>query len=129
MAIKTSKGRENYFALYKSSKRYEANRKLKLQRQLKLQPNNENLRTALSAIRPCRKTPNSPQWSHTDIRQAKLFKEFTGRANPDLFSKNPKVQQSALQNCSRQVFPKWVMTMPKFIDFSIGAQVLAKAGA
>jgi poly-D-alanine transfer protein DltD len=97
LAKSASKSKQNYSAVYKSTNKYEKNRKLKLQRLLKQQPNNEQIKNALSNIRPRRKTPINPQWSHTDIRIAKLFKEFTGRADKALFSSNPKVQSEAVQ--------------------------------
>lgn len=97
MAKSASKSKQNYSAVYKSTNKYEKNRKLKLQRLLKQQPNNEQIKNALSNIRARRKTPINPQWSHTDIRLAKIFKLFTGRADKALFSSNPKVQSEAIQ--------------------------------
>ena len=92
-----SKSKQAYSALYKSSTRWATNRKIKLTRVLKQQPNNEQIKDALANIKYRRHTPNSKTvWSHDNIRIAKLFKEFTGRASADLFSSNPKVQASAL---------------------------------
>ena len=92
-----SKSKQAYSALYKSSTRWATNRKIKLTRLLKQQPNNEQIKDALENIKYRRHTPNGKTvWSHSNIRLAKLFKEFTGRASVDLFSSNPKVQSSAL---------------------------------
>jgi hypothetical protein len=92
-----SKSKQAYSALYKSSTRWATNRKIKLTRVLKQQPNNEQIKDALANIKYRRHTPNSKTvWSHDNIRIAKLFKEFTGRASADLFSSNPKVQAAAL---------------------------------
>jgi hypothetical protein len=92
-----SKSKQAYSALYKSSTRWATNRKIKLTRLLKQQPNNEQIKDALANIKYRRHTPNSKTvWSHGNIRLAKLFKEFTGRASVDLFSSNPKVQAAAL---------------------------------
>ena len=92
-----SKSKQAYSALYKSSTRWATNRKIKLQRVLKQQPNNEQIKDALANIKYRRHTPNTKTvWSHGNIRLAKLFKEFTGRASVDLFSSNPKVQAAAL---------------------------------
>jgi len=92
-----SKSKQAYSALYKSSTRWATNRKIKLTRLLKQQPNNEQIKDALGNIKYRRHTPNSKTvWSHSNIRLAKLFKEFTGRASADLFSSNPKVQSAAL---------------------------------
>ena len=92
-----SKSKQAYAALYKSSTRWATNRKIKLTRVLKQQPNNEQVKDALANIKYRRHTPNTKTvWSHGNIRLAKLFKEFTGRASADLFSSNPKVQAAAL---------------------------------
>jgi hypothetical protein len=92
-----SKSKQAYSALYKSSTRWATNRKIKLTRVLKQQPNNEQIKDALANIKYRRHTPNTKTvWSHGNIRFAKLFKEFTGRASADLFSSNPKVQAAAL---------------------------------
>lgn len=92
-----SKSKQAYSTLYKSSTRWATNRKIKLTRALKQQPNNEQIKDALANIKYRRHTPNGKTvWSHSNIRLAKLFKEFTGRASADLFSSNPKVQAAAL---------------------------------
>lgn len=92
-----SKSKQNYSAMYKSTTRWATNRKLKLTRLLKQQPNNEQIKDALANIKYRRQTPSTKTvWSHSNIRLAKLFKEFTGRASADLFSSNPKVQAAAL---------------------------------
>jgi hypothetical protein len=115
-----SKSKQAYAALYKSSTRWATNRKLKLTRVLKQQPNNEQVKDALANIKYRRHTPNSKTvWSHTNIRLAKLFKEFTGRASVDLFSSNPKVQASAL--AYRPDADKWKVIEGK-VNFSLGAR-------
>jgi hypothetical protein len=97
MASSGSKAKQAYAALYKSSTRWATNRKIKLTRVLKQQPNNEQIKDALANIKYRRHTPTTKTvWSHSNIRVAKLFKEFTGRASADLFSSNPKVQFAAL---------------------------------
>lgn len=77
--------------------RTQANRKRRLERTLKQQPNNQQVVRALQDVGNTRKAPKTPQWSHSAIRLAKLFKLFTGRASHELFSSNPKVQAQALQ--------------------------------
>jgi hypothetical protein len=92
-----SKSKQAYSALYKSTTRWATNRKIKLTRVLKQQPNNEQIKEALANIKYRRHTPNGKSvWSHSNIRLAKLFKEFTGRASAELFSSNPKIQSAAL---------------------------------
>jgi hypothetical protein len=95
-----SKTAENYSALYKSSNRQASNRKRKLERQLKLQPNNEQVKLALKNIGYRRRTPTTPTWSASWIRVAKLFKEFGGRFDRDIMSANADVARAALQKQS-----------------------------
>lgn len=85
---------------YKSTKRMETNRKIKLQRQMKLQPNNKNLEPALAAVMYRRKTPKVSVWSHTAIKTAKLFKLFGGRFDPKMLQADPKISQAALSQQS-----------------------------
>lgn len=103
--------------------RTQANRKRRLERTLKSQPNNTQVQDALGTPGRQRKAPVTPQWSHTAIRLAKLFKEFTGRAPKELFSSNPKVVQAALSTPSTKVF----VNLPQSkVDFSIGARAFMR---
>ena len=116
----SNKARQAYAALYKSSTRWATNRKIKLTRVLKQQPNNEQIKDALANIKYRRKTPTTKTvWSHDNIRIAKLFKEFTGRASADLFSSNPKVQSGAL--AYRRDWDK-VRVIEGKVNFSLGAR-------
>jgi len=120
MASSGSKSKQAYSALYKSSTRWATNRKIKLTRLLKQQPNNEQIKDALANIKYRRHTPISKTvWSHGNIRIAKLFKEFTGRASADLFSSNPKVQAGAIT-----YRPDWdrVKVIEGKVSFSLGAR-------
>lgn len=127
MAKTASKSKQAYFTQYKSSSRWAANRKRKLERQLKLQPGNaEQIKSAIGRISYRRGTPKAPQWSHNAIRIAKLFKYFTGQAPIALFSSNPKLQAAALQyhNPSR-VFDN----LPEGkVSFSLAARAHDKQG-
>lgn len=115
-----SKSKQAYSALYKSSTRWATNRKIKLTRLLKQQPNNEQIKDALANIKYRRHTPNGKTvWSHDNIRIAKLFKEFTGRASVDLFSSNPKVQSGAI--AYRRDWDKMRVIEGK-VSFSLGAR-------
>lgn len=103
--------------------RTQANRKRRLERTAKAQPNNTQVQDALGTPGKARKTPVTPQWSHTAIRLAKLFKEFTGRAPKELFSSNPKIVQSALTTPSTKQF----VNLPQGkVDFSIGARAFMR---
>ena len=105
--------------------RTQANRKLRLLRTQKAQPNNKQVELALLDTGSKRKAPVTSQWSHSNIRLAKLFKEFSGRAPKELFSSNPKVQQSAMSVHSTRVF----VNLPQGkVDFSIGARAFMREG-
>ena len=115
-----SKSKQAYAALYKSSTRWATNRKIKLTRLLKQQPNNEQIKDALTNIKYRRKTPTTKTvWSHSNIRIAKLFKEFTGRASAELFSSNPKVQSVAL---SYRPDADKMKVIEGRVNFSLGAR-------
>jgi hypothetical protein len=103
--------------------RTQANRKRKLEQTLKAQPNNTQVQDALGTPGRQRKAPVTPQWSHTAIRLAKLFKEFTGRAPKELFSSNPKVVQAAMTMPNTKQF----FNLPQGkVDFSIGARAFMR---
>jgi hypothetical protein len=109
----------------KSAGTMEANRKQKLLKLLKQQPNNEQIKDALVNIKYRRKTPKNKEWSKTDIQTAKLFKLFTGRADWDLFSSNPKVQAAAIAMHSKKDF----RNLPEGkVSFSLGARAHDKYG-
>ncbi len=79
MAIKTSKSNELYFSTYKISGKYAKNRRKKLERELKRNPNNEKqIHQALSnrsAYR--RKKPSTKKWSKTAIKECMIKKVFS----------------------------------------------------
>jgi hypothetical protein len=82
--------------LYQSTNKFAENRKRKLLKQKKLQPNNKQLDTALADIHWRRKTPKTKVWSKSAIRLAKLFGEFSGSFDKDILSSNPKIAQEAM---------------------------------
>lgn len=96
-ANKTSKGQEGYYARYKSGNVHAKNRRAKLERQLKLQPNNEQVKQALKDINYRRKTPGANAWSHSEIALAKLLRSFGSVFNREMFNSNPKVAGEALR--------------------------------
>jgi hypothetical protein len=103
--------------------RTQANRKRRLTRLLKSQPNNVQLQNAVLETGQVRKKPVTPQWSHSAIRLAKLFKYFRGSAPKELFSNNPKVQQAALTTPNTKQF----LNLPQGkVDFSLGARAFMR---
>lgn len=78
MANKTSKSNEAYFARYKTQGIRAKNKKLRLERELRQNPNNKTVEVALKSITSySRAAPKTPKWSHTDIAVAVLNKLFT----------------------------------------------------
>lgn len=110
---------------YKSSKRMESNRKIKLERQIKLQPNNEKLVIALKDVGYRRKTPKVPFWSHSMIKTAKLFKLFGGAFDPKMLSPDPKLSQSALsvQSPKAKVAVDFKLTKQDNLFFALGTRM------
>lgn len=122
-----SKTRENYFAQYKSSQKWKANREAKLLRQLKLQPGNaEQIEKAMGNLVYRRQTPQTPTWSHTMIREAKLFKEFSGSAPIECWSSNAQVKANALAKLGKD-FSQVELPQGK-VDFSIGYRIANPVG-
>lgn len=76
MAKSRSKHQKDLYAVYKSSKKMEVNRKRKLTKLLKEFPNNEQIAKALLTIGYRRKTPKTSHWSHTAKNFVKLAKTF-----------------------------------------------------
>lgn len=127
MAKTVSKSKQAYYAQYKSSSRWASNRKRRLERELRRQPNNaEQIKAAIGNISYRRKTPKTQVWSHSSIRLAELFKLFEGRAPVELFSSNPKIQAQALQsvNANRQ----YVGLPQGKVNFSLAARAHDKQG-
>lgn len=104
MAIKTSKGKEGYYAKYKASKTWEANRKKRLERTIKNQPNNLQPKRAIDNLVYRRKTPKTKEWSADWIATAKLFKLFGGRFDKDIMSSNVDIARAALAKQSPIAF-------------------------
>jgi hypothetical protein len=126
MAGKTNKSQEGYYAKYKSSKTWETNRKARLERALKAQPNNEQIKAALKGMVYRRKTPGPLGWSAQDKAAAQLYRRIAGYFDRGILSKDPKVSQLALQRKLETPLPKAVVAKvpsygPSF--FALGARL------
>ncbi len=119
MAKTTSKSKVGHYATYKATNRWHTNRKQKLLRAAKAQPNNEDIKDALVNIKYRRKTPKTRVWSHSAIRYARLYKRFMGHASIDLFSSNPKTVIAAL---SVHPSKQFVNVPDGKVSFSLGAR-------
>lgn len=92
-----SKSQDTYLSNYKTQSKWKANREAKLLRALKRNPGNvKQIELAISNIRYRRRTPTNAVWSKSNIRIAKILKEFTGSAPLTCFSSNPEVAKNAL---------------------------------
>lgn len=100
MATAKSKSAEAYRTRYKANKTWEANRKRKLERTLKKQPNNEQVKNALKGMVYRRKTPGEHGWMASQIAVAKLWKKMTGWFDRGIFHPDPKVSQAAMSRPS-----------------------------
>ena len=108
------------------SARWEVNRKRKLERQLKLQPNNKQVELALQNIHRRRKTPTNREWSHSWRRTAQIIKLFTGRFDRNIMSSNPTVSSTALQKHNTTWLDTQLTTVGSDRNFfSIAARISA----
>lgn len=101
MATSKSKAAEAYHSRYKTNKTWEENRKRRLERTLKAQPNNEQVKNALKGMVYRRKTPGPHGWSAAEIAVAKLFKQFVGFYDRAIAHSDPKVSQPPLSRPSK----------------------------
>ena len=114
-----------YYAGYKSKGTFAKNRRKKLERTLKARPNNLQVIQALKNISSYRrKTPGTPTWSSTKRTIAKLFKEFTGVMNSNVFSTNPAIKVVAISNLKA----KTKVTMSGKVTNKLGDRAHDKLG-
>jgi hypothetical protein len=123
----SSKSDQNYWSRYKSNKVWEVNRKRKLAKHLKRHPNDKIAEQATHAIKYRRGTPKDPQWTPGNIRIAKLFKDFAGFVNRDMFNSNHKIQLDALNTYNRPAAGTRVNQTSR-VDFSLGARAHDRYG-
>jgi hypothetical protein len=122
LAIRTSKSQTQYYAVYKSTSRWASNRKRRLTKLMKAQPKNaEQIKQAIDNMVYRRKTPQSSIWSSTNIRIARILKQFCGKAPHECFSSNPQVQAAALQ-CPNPASRGQKRVPPERVSFSLGAR-------
>ena len=74
-----------------------------------------------------RKKPATPYWSHTMIREAKLFKYFTGRVDLAIFSSTETVRANARLHSTRKDWSQVKLPQGK-VSFTLGARVHDKYG-
>jgi cation diffusion facilitator CzcD-associated flavoprotein CzcO len=96
-AKRSGSAHKQYYQTYASRSKWASNRKAKLERALKRNPNNEQIKEALGNISYRRKNPKTKMWPHSRRAEAQLIKSFTGRADPSIWSSNREVASAALQ--------------------------------
>ena len=107
MAKTRSKSQGLLYASYKASNRQAVNRKRKLLKLQKQQPNNEQITAALANIRYRRHTPNTPHWSHTAKHYAQMFKQFKKQTNVVMPKISEKTMFSIKARAHTQGEPTW----------------------
>lgn len=118
--IKKGSGKEAYFARYKTAKVFETNKRRKLERALKRNPENKQIAEALKNIAFTKKSPKTSAWNPTTIAFVKILKEFKGKFNPDIFNKDPEIATNALKTKNEALFTKVNSKMSKQSFFSVG---------
>ena len=113
-----------YYSAYKSQNKFATNRKRKLLKLQKQQPNNLQIAEALKNISYRRKTPGTSMWSHTDKNTAKLFKEVTGMMDYNVFNTNDIVASTA-----RTKLRSGVKAEHTKVSFKLGDRMHDKFGA
>lgn len=81
---------------YKTTKRWERNRKARLLKLMEENPNNKQLSAALDNVSYRRKTPTVRFWNKNHIALAMRFKKFVGKFHIEILNKNEKVSGPAL---------------------------------
>lgn len=120
---KQSKSQEGYSARYKSTG-YATNRKLRLQRTLKAQPENEQVKRALQdTMHYRRSTPKSSVWTASTKRMAQVLRSWTGGFDMNILNSNPKVAATALAGLPSRDKVKADDTVNAKHMFSIAARV------
>lgn len=84
MAKTCSKHKKELYTAYKTSNRFETNRKRKLLKLQKQHPNNEQITAALKNIHYRRKKPKSKQFSKTKISTLSLSREASTIREPTI---------------------------------------------
>jgi hypothetical protein len=124
MAKGRSKQQQGRYSSYKASQTWMSNRRKRLEKTAREQPNNEQVIKALKNITYRRKTPNSRVWSSTMRRTAVLFKMFEGSVNMAIFSANDIARTTAVMSHKQKgKYAGSIKTM-----FSIGARAHHKLG-
>jgi preprotein translocase subunit Sss1 len=95
MAKKTSNSKKNAYSRYKAMQTGTANKKARLEKELKKNPDNEQVKQALKTVGGWgRKKPTKSEWSKTTRSTAKLMKEVYGKCDNRIFSPNKETRDA-----------------------------------
>lgn len=119
---RSGKAHVSGYARYKNSNSESTNRIRKLNKLIKLHPNNEQLPLALKNVHHRRKTPAAPSWTSSTIRMAKVLKQFTGKFDKDVLNPNSENYQAAIRARNPNKF-KVVPATPRRSMFTIGERL------
>ena len=92
----TSKGRQAQYSNYKTQERWKSNRRRKLLKAQKEQPDNEQISKALDNLHYRRRKPGALGWSHTNKHMAELIKQVHGSCPVTIFSSNTKLADQTI---------------------------------
>lgn len=95
---RTSASDKSHHLTYKTQQIWAKNRKIKLERALKKNPENKQIEAALKNISYRRKTPTTQVWSHTDKAMAQLIKQISGFCDKNIFHPNKDIREVAYRN-------------------------------
>lgn len=92
---RTSASDKAHHMTYKTQQIWAKNRRAKLERALKRNPNNLQIVEALKNVTYRRGTPKTSQWSASDIANAQLIKSFCGFCDKNVFHANKDLKLAA----------------------------------
>lgn len=92
---RTSASDKSHHMTYKTQQIWAKNRKRKLERALKKNPENLQIVAALKNITYRRGTPKAPHWSASNIAMAQLVKKFAGFCDKNIFHANKDLKIAA----------------------------------
>lgn len=116
---RTGKSHVSGYAKYKNNRIETINRTKKLNRLLKEQPNNEQLKVAINSISHRRKPPATKMWNSTTIKLATIMKKFTGKFSRDIFSNDVETCNAGYKARKGNKFKNFIVPVVKSSMFSI----------
>lgn len=120
----SSKGRQAQYSNYKTQERWKTNRRRRLLKAQKQQPENEEIKHALLNLKYRRRKPGAMGWSHTNKHMAQLIKAVHGVCPVTVFSSNTKLADQTIATLAHK--PSNIPARQK-VSFKLGDR--AKIGS